>query len=245
MRTSNGLALVLLVSAAPACSSLSDGDWTNGERGRTRWQTTDGLCPGLFGGCSLDVPIAVGASVRLRVDGIDGYGVLGDYSGSVARGGMVEVSSDGEGDTHVPILVQAAGPGRVGLSDLEELIDAATVTGRVATALECGRWPTGRDLEWRMDGLEMSQAVTLTVGSGDDFDLVCRAMSSEGPMLSANAITWTIVSGSESLDLLSTGGGTGSELTGARVAYRGLGAGTAVVRARLGEVSTDLTITIE
>ncbi len=51
------LSLVLVSAASTACEPFGnlDGDWTRGERGHTRWQIQDGLCPGLGGGCNLPV----------------------------------------------------------------------------------------------------------------------------------------------------------------------------------------------
>lgn len=253
MRPTNALALSLLTfvsAASAACSPFAgiEGEWTNGERGHTRWQTQDGLCPGLGGGCNFDVPIAVGATVTLSVDGIDGAPVTAAFTGGIESGGGVQVNDDS--NTLVPITIVAAGPGRTELSDTNGVLDAATVTGRVATVLECGRWPVGSDIEWRMNGLAVTNELTFPVSpagaDGDDFYLVCRAASSEGPMLSADAIDWTIVSGSETVQIRSTDfGSAGSSANGARIRYRGVAAGTAVVRATIGEVSTDLTITIE
>ncbi|MBN8616326.1 MAG: hypothetical protein J0L92_37420 [Deltaproteobacteria bacterium] len=254
MRTRHALVVTFLAlgsAASAGCNPFGgiEGDWTNGERGHTRWQTLDGLCPGLGGGCSFDVPIAVGARVTLAVDGIDGAPVTAAFSGAVESGGGVQVNEDS--NTLVPVSVIGEGTGRVELSDTNGVLDAASVRGRVATVLECGRWPVGDDLEWRMNGLGVTNELTFPITSpslqsADDFYLVCRAASSEGPMLSADAIDWTIVSGSESVQIVSTDFGTpGSSASGARIRYRGVAAGTAVVRASIGDVSTDLTITIE
>jgi hypothetical protein len=102
------------------------------------------------------------------------------------------------------------------------------------------------DIEWRMIGLSPTTELTLPMGSDDTFHLVCRASDAQGPLLSADAIDWTIVSGSEALDLASTDFGTfGATANGARIRYRTRAPGTAVVRASVGEVTEDLTITIE
>jgi hypothetical protein len=224
-----------------------DGDWTRGERGHARWQTLDGLCPGL-GGCNFDVPIAVGASVTLAVDGIDGAPVTAAFTGGIASGGGVQVSEDS--NTLVPIRVVSAGPGRTELSDANGVIDAATVFGRTVTRLECGRWPSGAYLDWRMPDLVVSDDVTLPLTPASEsppFRLVCRASDDAGPILSADAIQWTIVSGSDVLQIGTHGlfVAPGSTARGARIAALTSGAGEAAVRAEIGGVSRDLTITIE
>lgn len=237
---------LLAAGSLSACNPLGglEGEWTRGERGHTRWQTHDGLCPGLGGGCSFDVPIAVGATVRLGVDGIEGAEVEAAYTGGIEADGPIEVNESS--DTIVPIAIVAAGPGRVELSDASGVVDAATVFGRVVTRLECGRWDRNLDMEWRMDGLVVTTEISIPVTTEAAFYLACRAVDESGPMLSADAISWTIVSGSESLDIRSTGFGTsGATAQGARIDAIGMAPGTAVVRASVGDVSQDLTITIE
>lgn len=249
MRPTNALALSLLTLGAAASSACSpfaslEGEWTRGERGHTRWQTMDGLCPGIGGGCNFDVPIAVGATVRLEVDGIDGAEVEAAYTGGIAADGPVEVREDS--NTIVPIVISTAGPGRTELSDANGVIDAATVFGRVITQLECGVMDQHETMQWRLENLVASTEVTLPVSTDSRFYLVCRASDASGPILSADTIGWTIVSGSESLTISSTGSFTsGSSARGARINVTGTSAGTAVVRASVGDVSQELTITIE
>ena len=243
--------LGLLSASAMGCAPFGslDGEWTGGEQGRTRWQTLDGLCPGIGGGCDFDVPIAVGAQVTLPVDGIDGAAVTAAFTGGVEGAGAIEVES--EHDTRVPIRVIAEGPGRTELSDANGALDAATIFGRTVTRLECGRWPRSQGIDWRMSGLEVSDDITLPLTSFEEesppFTLACRASDREGPILSADAIEWTVLSGSELLEIGSTGllVFPGSSARGARIeAFTGA-SGQAVVRAQIGNVSRDLTITIE
>lgn len=252
MRRAHAFVLTVALAAAGSmgCEPFGnlDGDWTRGERGHTRWQTLDGLCPGLGGGCNFDVPLAVGATVTLAVDGIDGAPVTAAFTGGVAAGGGVQV--DDESDTLVPIRVVSAGPGRIELSDTNGSVDAATVSGRTVTRLECGRWPTSTALDWRMQGLVVSEDVTLPLTPMDEsrpFQLVCRASDDAGPILSADAIQWTIVSGSDVLQIASTGlfFVPGSSARGARIDAITQRTGEAVVRAEIGGVSRELTITVE
>jgi hypothetical protein len=251
MRPTHAFVLTTVLAAGSiGCEPFGnlDGDWTGGERGRTRWQTLDGLCPGLGGGCNFDVPLAVGARVTLAVDGIDGAPVTAAFTGGIEGAGGVQV--DSESDTLVPIRVIAAGPGRTALSDSSGLLDAATVFGRTVTRLECGRWASGTAIDWRMASLVASDAITLPLTPRDEtrpFTLACRASDDAGPLLSADAIEWTLVSGSEVLEVSSTGLilSPGSTARGARIEALTNDRGTAVVRAQIGDVSRELTITIE
>ncbi len=241
------LVLVAALLGVAACAPTSDlgGDWTRGERGITRWQIDDGLCPGIGGGCSFDVPIAVGASVELEVDGIDGVAVTAEFTGGIAGNGRVRVDDDS--NTIVPIRVVSEGPGRTALSDTSGFLDAATVYGRQPTRLDCGRYEIGRSIDWRLRELEIGDAVELPVVTGSassDYVLACRASDAEGPILSADAIAWTVVSGSENLRIRSTGLFTsfGTSASGARINVNPQAVGDAVVRATLGALSRDLTV---
>lgn len=239
--------VTLLAAGASACSPFAgiEGEWTRGGRGHTRWQTLDGLCPGLGGGCNFEVPIAVGASVSLAVDGIDGAAVTAAFTGGIEGAGPVDFGEDR--NTLVPIRIVAAGPGRTELSDDHGVIDSATVTGRVVTQLECGGWPVGRDLDWRMRDLVVGDVTLDSRATERELYLVCRASDASGPILSADAISWTIVSGSDALQIGSTGlfSTLGSSARGARIDAVPRAPGTAVVRATVGEVTSELTITIE
>jgi hypothetical protein len=101
-----------------------------------------------------------------------------------------------------------------------------------------------------MPDLVVSDDVTLPLTPASEsppFRLVCRASDDAGPILSADAIQWTIVSGSDVLQIGTHGlfVAPGSTARGARIAALTSGAGEAAVRAEIGGVSRDLTITIE
>lgn len=241
--------LVVGSTLATGCSQPFghlEGDWTRGELGNTRVQIMDGLCPGLGGGCALDVPLAVGARTRLLVDGIDGVEIEALAAGAIAAEGEPAISADAR--TQIPISVVSEGVGRLEMLDGTTVIDRVGLRARRATRLECGRWDRDRGaLQWRMEGLETGSTITLPVGSDDRFELACRASDAEGPLLSADAIVWQTTSGTEHLSLVETGLGTNpvDRARGARIHYRAGTPGQALVRASLGDVSVDLTITVE
>lgn len=243
-------ALLLGSASLSACGPwgpIDETDWTPGERGQTRWQISDGLCPGFGGGCALDVPLAVGASVHLVVDGVDGVPLTTTITGGAIEGdGAIDSGEDR--NSRIPIEAIAPGTSRVEISDMNGVIDAASVSVRAATRLDCGRMSTGQEVLWHLPGLEVTTELTLPRSdrtSGDRFSLVCRAMDDTGPLLSERAITWEVIEGAEILtlndDILL---GTGPE-RGARIGYTAESTGSARVRATIGEVSQELTITIE
>ncbi len=224
-----------------------DGQWTRGELGNTRWQIEDGLCPGLGGGCSLDVPIATGAHTRLVIDGVDGVELTASITGSIEQNGTI---TTGEAtDAEIPITASTAGTGRAEIADTNGVIDRASVTVRTPTRLECGRWDVDRALLWQMTELTTSAAIAVpvTVGSERTVELACRASDASGPILSADTIRWERLDGMDVLALENTGlvPGPGDVARGARIRYRSLGTGVANVRVTLGDLTEDLTITVE
>lgn len=243
-------ALLALVTVPGCFNPLAglDGDHTRGELGRTDWQMIDGLCPGLGGGCALDVPVAAGARVMFAVDGIDGLPVDLSATGAVVADGSPVVSEDATSDTFVNVRTTMAGVGRVELLDGTNVVDRVSLNVRVATRLDCNAWEIGAPLGWRMEGLSGTPALTLPAVAPEDAPyLACRASDAAGPLLTRDAIQWTIVSGSEVIDIRSDGLDLldDGRAEGARIRYERLAAGTAVVRATLGDVSQDITITLE
>jgi hypothetical protein len=235
------------LSLAPGCSfDLGlDGDWTRGERGRTRWQISDGLCPG-FGGCALDVPLAVGAEPTLRVEGVDGRGL--SAVGDDVIGVLGYRTSGEEFEPSVSVSALAPGRGVVSLRGESEEIDRVSIEVRAATALECGLWPTDVPLRWEMRDLSPTDSPTVPLAPGaDDFYLACRARDERGPLLTVRAIEWTLLEGSDVLQIRSDGllGGWGTTAEGARIRFDALAAGTARVRAQIGGVERTMTITVE
>jgi hypothetical protein len=246
------LAVLLAASAAlSGCSPFEglDGRWSPGELGRTRWQISDGLCPGLGGGCALDVPLAEGARTTLEIDGVDGAELTAEVTGAL---GATAPVTTGEGENaRLDVVASGPGTGRIAISDASGLVDRASVEVRRATRLECGRWPQiAGAVPWDMAGLDVTTSFSLPFVGAEEtatIDLVCRASDAGGPLLSADAIAWTVVEGSEALELAETGLIIipATVVRGARITYHTPGRGTAVVRVTIGDVTQDLTITVE
>lgn len=244
--------VLLAASALSGCFSPYeglDGQWSPGELGRTRWQISDGLCPGLGGGCSLDVPLAEGARTTLEIDGVDGAELTAEVTGALAATAAVR-TAEGE-NARLDVVASSPGTATIALSDASGLVDRASLEVRHATRLECGRWPQSAGaVGWDMAGLEVGRSLSLPfVGVEETATvyLACRASDAAGPLLSADAIAWTVVEGSEALELAETGLIIipATVVRGARITYRTPARGTAVVRVTLGDVTEDLTITIE
>lgn len=241
-------ALVLGSASLAACEPFGnlDGDWTRGERGHTRWQISDGLCPGL-GGCALDVPLAVGASVHLVVDGVDGVPLGATLTGgALERDGSIDTGEDQ--NAMIPVRAIAPGTGRVEISDTNGVIDAASVGVRAATRLECGRMSTSQEVLWHLPGLVPTTTLTLPRtdrSSGERFSLVCRAMDDTGPLLSERAITWEVLEGADFLTLADDLILGSAPERGARISYTAETSGTALVRVSIGDVTQELSITVE
>ncbi len=241
-------AVVLGSSSLAACNPFGlESDWTRGERGHTRWQISDGLCPGFGGGCALDVPLAVGASVRLVIDGVDGVPLTVTSTGGALEHGGVDTGEDR--DASISVVAVDPGTARLEISDVNGVIDAASLGVRRATRLDCGTWPVDETLRWNMAGLEVRTDITLPTrssasSSSGALNLVCRAMDDAGPLLSERAISWEVIEGEEVIaladDLFLS-----ASVVGARVTYEAPRPGSARVRATIGEVSQELTITIE
>jgi hypothetical protein len=242
--SSKPILLAALVTLA-GCNPLGglEGDWSEGEFGRTRWQISDGLCPGLGGGCDLDVPLALGASTTLVVEGASEAGNP-DVTGALSS--MTATQDEEDGDWRVVVRASTAGTGTVTFNEGGEVFDRANIEVRRATRLECGLWTSADGVQWDMEGLEARTALSLPFVEADTSSpqLVCRASDAEGPLLSADAITWEVIEGLEVIALRESGF-TLNPVSGARIYYETPGSGTALVRVTLGEVTQDLTITVE
>lgn len=251
------LLLVPLAASLAGCSVGLDlsGDWSEGERGRTRWQIDDGLCPG-FGGCALDVPLALGARPRIHVEGVDGRRVTaaGDEIVSVTD---YDVLSGDDADPFFEISASAAGTGTLSLLDASgDEVDRARVQVREATALDCGVIPTGEPVRWDAPDLVPTSRVVLPIPAVDPetgereahaFQLVCRARDEAGPLLSVAAISWEVLEGDDVLELRNDGLFlfSGSVVRGARIRYETLAPGAARIRASIGSVTQELDVTVE
>lgn len=239
--TLSGLAIAL-----GGCNPLAglEGEWSNGELGRTRWQISDGLCPGLGGGCNLDVPLALGASTTLLIEGAGAATFDPDVTGALTSSTATRDEEDG--DWRVAVSASTPGTGTVTFEEGSEVLDRNTVEVRRATRLDCGLWSGDGSPGWDMDGLEAQTSVTVAVleAGATSPQLVCRASDAAGPLLSADAIAWEVLEGAEALTLRTSGFGFG-EVRGARIYYNTPGTGTARIRATLGDVTQELTITVE
>ena len=51
-----------LVGSIAGCGAVN-GDGTWGEEDRSLWRIDDGLCPGVGGGCGMEVPVAAGVQI--------------------------------------------------------------------------------------------------------------------------------------------------------------------------------------
>lgn len=241
--------LLFLLALLPGCffEPVFEGDSSPGELGRTRWRIVDGLCPGLGGNCALDVPVAVGARILFGVDGVDGVPLTASVTGALVADGPVDVSEDG-GDSYVHVRAASAGTGVIEISDASGLVDRVRITVREASRLECGSWPRGEALGWRMEGLSPASSLTLPVGMDDVPSLACRASDATGPLLSRDAIHWRITEGHETVLDIHTDGldfTDDGEADGARIRYDGLAPGAAHVTVTLGAVTEELSITVE
>ena len=238
------LLLIALIPLA-GCNPLAglEGDWTQGELGRTRWQISDGLCPGLGGGCNLEVPLALGASTTLVIEGAQDV-LEPDVTGALTSSSATRDEEDG--DWRVSVSASTAGPGTVTFNEGAAVFDRANIEVRRATRLDCGLWTSSNAVQWDMEELEAQTTLSVPfIEEGATApQLVCRASDAEGPLLSADAITWEVIEGDEVLALREYGFGT-APVSGARIYYASPGSGTARVRATIGDVTQELTITVE
>ncbi|UJR83385.1 hypothetical protein [Sandaracinus amylolyticus] len=229
-----------------------DGDWSRGELGRSQWQIDDGLCPGLAGGCAFDVPLAVGASTRVHVVGVDGDTVFAEAEGSV-RLGLYDVIANDPADAFFEITAVSAGAGTLRLRDrlTGEEIDRIHVEVREATELDCGALANNDEVLWDMPQLAPSDPIELLMpgvvassGSSPDAQLVCRARDERGPMLSADAIRWQVIEGADVIQLRTDALFSFSPVQGARVRYDVLQRGDARLRVTLGDISRELGVVV-
>ncbi|AKF04095.1 hypothetical protein [Sandaracinus amylolyticus] len=242
--------LALLAALVVGCSfDELDGDWSRGERGRTRWQIDDGLCPGFAGGCALDVPLAVGARTRIHVTGVDGDTVFAEAEGSVQLE-LYDVLSSDPAEPFFEIAAMHAGTGTLRLRDrvTGDEIDRIRVEVREATELDCGALATGVDVMWDVPQLAPSDPIELLmpgiVSSEPDAQLVCRARDERGPLLSADAIRWEVIEGADVIRLRTDGLFSFPPVEGARIRYDALARGEARIRVTLGEISRDLGVVV-
>lgn len=195
------LLVLVLALFAPACSfepfDGTFGDSTDGDRGRSRWSLSDGLCPG-FGLCALDVAVATGASTRLVVVVPDR--VVAELSPLVLSGAATigEVTRAPESD-ELRFELHVTGPGIIELAIVNpdgERVDTARFEARAPEGLECGVLAAGAQVRYPM--VSMSEGVReVTLRSSDTEgvpELGCRVTDASGaPLLSVDIVAWRIV----------------------------------------------------
>ncbi len=246
--------VALVIALCAGCNPFAgafDGDSTRGERGTTHWSISDGLCGGFGDSCSLDVPIAAGATVRLTIDSVG----VGDPAVAIVRGSAEVVSVTVENptadDRSAVAMMRTTGPGELVVaigSDRGEDIDRATLDVRSVASLACGIVPAGGGLGWRMENVTFAPALAIPVTASSDTQVSCLARDADGePLLSIGAIQWTVTEGADAVGIATHGvfAALGTTASGARIRARGTLGGTATLRASLGAVSTEITLTIE
>jgi len=237
------VALVAVAGCEPPVELVeTEGGWTQGELGRTRWHFNDGLCPN-DRRCDLGVPLALGASIVLQIRGAEDVTLAPTVTGALT---LIEATQFEEsGNWHVTVSASSAGAGAIVFSEGAAVFDRASIVVRRATRLDCGVWTSSNAVRWDMEELEASTEldVPFVEEGAREPQLVCRAADSGGPLLSVDAITWEIIEGADVLTLREYGFG-GPPVSGARIHYVTPGPGTARVRATLGDVTQDLTFTV-
>lgn len=243
------LALAALASLTSGCFGNDpfglDGDWSNGDRNNTQWQISDGLCPGLSGGCALNVPIAVGVQTSFNVEGVRSATPTVSAPANVRD---VNINANPENQrAFVSFTTTAPGSARFVISDENGEVDAATIQVRQPTNLECGLITTETEPRWDIGGFTIDDTATVPMEpattTAQMHTLACRTSDASGPLLSGGAITWTILEGSavelNDDDLNS------ATIRGAHIRYTTLSQGTVQVRATFGELSDTFSLTVE
>ena len=244
------LVLALVVPGCFGGSSIT-GPSTNGDAGRTSWRIDDGLCDGgLLGGeCDLGQHLAVGATPTIAVTARNGTDLsrahLAGGANVVIENGSFSTDDHGVVTMTATVRGMAAGVGDIVVADaFGNEIDRAHVTFVTATALTCGLLGSTvtRDL-----GFHALSSEPVTMVSGGSTTLACRATDEAGnPLLTVDAITWTVVPGSsadvsiQDDELLSWLG----PVNGGTVRATASGSGTATVHATLGAISGDVVLNV-
>lgn len=243
------LALAALASLTSGCFRNDplglDGDWSNGERNNTQWQIGDGLCPGLAGGCALNVPIAVGVETTFSVEGVRS---ATPTVSSPANTRNVTIGGDAENQrATITFTTTAPGSARFVISDETGEVDAATIQVRQPTRLECGLITTENEPRWDIGGFTFPASAAVPFESATEIarmhSLACRTSDATGPLLSGGAIGWTIVEGT-ALSLNDDDFNTAT-IRGAHIHYTTLSRGTVQLTATFGELSDTFNVTVE
>lgn len=243
------LALAALASLTSGCFGNDplglDGDWSNGDRNNTQWQISDGLCPGLSGGCALNVPIAVGVQTSFNVEGVRSANPTINTPPNM-RDVTINANPENQRAT-INFTTTAPGSARFVISDENGEVDAANIQVRQPTSLECGVITTETEPRWDIGGFTINDAATVPLepatATAQMHTLACRTSDASGALLSAGAITWTVVEGT-AITLSDDNLGS-STISGAHIRYTTLSRGSIQVRATLGELSDTFVLTAE
>ena len=242
------LALAALASLTSGCFGNDplglDGDWSNGERNNTQWQIGDGLCPGLAGGCALNVPLAVGVRMTLNVEGVHSATPTVNTPPNTTD---VSIRGDAE-NQRATITFTATAPGSAHfvISDASGEVDSATLQVRVPTRIDCGVFARAEP-RWDFNGISFAESVAVPLNTensnSSDFSLGCRTTDATGAaLLSADAIRWTLSSGTSVR--LNDDNFDSSSVVGARVYFQTLALGTSEARVTFGDLTDTFAITV-
>ncbi|MCA9607312.1 MAG: hypothetical protein KC619_17020 [Myxococcales bacterium] len=231
------------------------GDHTDGDQGHSRWNVSDGMCPGL-GSCGLEVPVAAGATVRMAVD-LPGRRVA-ELSPVVVSGDafLGDVRRRPE-DELITFEVTTSSAGVVELAIVDdggETVDASRFEVRAPVGLDCGRVPENAALGYEMDGLlTTNHRLTLATLSSEESSpqLACLVMDADGaPLLSADLVHWEVEGSprivriqSEAFDFIDDGTADGARIWVNRSAEST--PGTTTIDASMGDLVERFEITVE
>lgn len=244
----------LAVGSGCAFEPFDLGDHTDGDQGHSRWNVSDGMCPGL-GSCGLDVPVAAGASVHLVVDLPDRH--VAELTPVVTAGDATigRLTRQPE-DEYIAFDVLIATAGTVELAILDpsgETVDGSRLEARDAVGLDCGRMPENVTVGYEMAALlPDDHELTLSAASEESApQLACLVTDAEGtPLLSADLVHWAVEDGpgllriqSELLDFLADDSADGARIWVSPMSTDAIG--TAAITASMGDVTERFEVTIE
>lgn len=249
-----------LVGSIAGCGAVN-GDGTWGEEDRSLWRIDDGLCPGVGGGCGMEVPVAAG--VQISVDANvpcaerrrTSAGYVSDCEllsfDAVASGAAEMRATDydvNDARIDLEVLTVSAGEAAIELRRADGTrFDRIAFEVRDAVDIECG-W-VGDRAAWDMPTLDTTSSYTVSSSGADratELELGCRLVDDRGlALFSSAAISWRIVEGA-AISRIDDGGLFGGDTsTGARIYVRFEGRGDIRLQASFGELTREIAITVE
>jgi len=249
--------LVCSIALAPGClggGGSLEGPTTLGDGGRTVWQISDGLCGGgLFGSdCDLSVHVATDAAPLVMVRGHGGTSL--DHATLMGGTGVTithfTTTSDDQG-TLLEANVQSTSPGIADVIVLDASgheVDRAHITFVTATAIVCGD-VTHATHQFSFPGLTNGPIAIVEMpadggASVTTTTLGCRVSDASGsPLLSVDAIGWTLAPGATGTVSITSDDAFGSTpAQGATARLVTSGTGSATVVASLGTISQSIPV---